>query len=154
MTIFENQNSKGQSRLMSIGDVINGWTIAEIEGTSLKLRWKDQEKVIDMFDSAPQQAARSARQWPRLRSPLSRSGRPQPQSKPLRLRRLRQARTQGGLVVGVTGGQGGQPRGTTARRTRQPGRLTRRQECRRLGQPVGSYGQSPARVESREAAVS
>ncbi len=57
VTIFETPNAKGQSRTMSVGDVINGWSIAEIKETSLTLRWKDQEKVIDMFDSAPQQAS-------------------------------------------------------------------------------------------------
>jgi len=57
VTIFESPNAKGQSRTLSVGDAINGWSIAEIKETSLTLRWKDQQKVVDMFDSAPQQAS-------------------------------------------------------------------------------------------------
>ncbi len=57
VTIFEGNNPKGAPRQVSVGDDIQGWTVSEIADTTMKLRWKDDEKLIDMFDSTPQQQA-------------------------------------------------------------------------------------------------
>lgn len=57
VTIFEGNNPKGTSRQVSEGDDIQGWTVSEIADTTMKLRWKEQEKLIDMFDATPQQQA-------------------------------------------------------------------------------------------------
>lgn len=57
VTIFEGNNPKGSSRMVSIGDDIQGWTVSEIADTTMKIRWKEEEKLIDMFDSTPQQQA-------------------------------------------------------------------------------------------------
>jgi len=57
ITIFEGNNPKGTSREVGIGDDVQGWAVSEIGDTTMKIRWKDQEKLIDMFDSTPQQQA-------------------------------------------------------------------------------------------------
>jgi hypothetical protein len=53
--------SQVQSRLVvSVGDKVQGWTVDEIGDSVVKLRWKDHEKVIDMWDAPgpqPQQMA-------------------------------------------------------------------------------------------------
>ncbi len=57
ITIFEANNPRGASRQVSIGDDVQGWTVSEIADTTMKIRWKDEEKLIDMFDVSPQQQA-------------------------------------------------------------------------------------------------
>lgn len=57
ITIFEGNNPKGQSRIVSIGDDVQGYTVTEIAETTMKMQWNDQEVLIDMFASSPQQQA-------------------------------------------------------------------------------------------------
>jgi hypothetical protein len=57
ITVYENAQSRGQSRFVNVGDNVQGYTVGEINDTTLKLRWKDQEELIDMLDAAPQQAS-------------------------------------------------------------------------------------------------
>jgi hypothetical protein len=62
ITIYDQpNNNKGQSRVVSVGDSVQGYTVTEIVDTILKMKWKDQEVVLDMFDAAPQQQAATAK---------------------------------------------------------------------------------------------
>jgi len=138
MTIFENQNSKGQSRIMSIGDVISGWTITEIKETSVKLTWKDHEKVIDMFDSAPQQPSAAPQSMAKAAVTVITIG-----SAAAAVETVEASAPPGGeggggpgLVVGVSGGQGGANQGGQQRGGQ--GGLS----SSRGGRGVGSAGSS------------
>lgn len=107
VSIFDTPNAKGQSRTMSVGDVINGWTIAEIKETSFVLRWNDQEKVIDMFDSAPQQGPAAPQTMARQAPTVITIG-----SSVSAVETVEASAAAGGsdekpgLVIGVAGGQG------------------------------------------------
>ncbi|RPI28314.1 MAG: hypothetical protein EHM61_05510 [Acidobacteria bacterium] len=57
LTIFEGNNPKGSTRVVSLGDDVQGYTVSEISDTTMKMRWKDVEILVDMFDSTPQQQA-------------------------------------------------------------------------------------------------
>lgn len=108
VTVFEGNNPKGTSRVVGVGDDIQGYTVAEIADTTLKMRWKDRDEIlIDMFDATPQQqaavAARSASAAVTVITigsaaaavETSESTEPPPGER------------RGGLEVAVTGNQGG-----------------------------------------------
>jgi hypothetical protein len=62
VTIYDQpNNTKGQSRLVAVGDTVQGYTVTEIADTILKMKWKEHEVVLDMFDAAPQQQAAVAK---------------------------------------------------------------------------------------------
>jgi len=60
LTIFgERNDSVGESRIVSLNDTVQGWTVSEITDTTTTLTWNEQSEVIDIFNSsAPSQGAR------------------------------------------------------------------------------------------------
>ncbi|MDA2923674.1 hypothetical protein MYX65_03285 [Acidobacteria bacterium AH-259-L09] len=57
VTVFEGKQSKGELRTVKVGDLVQGYTVAGIGDTVVKLRWNDREEVIDMADAAQPAAA-------------------------------------------------------------------------------------------------
>jgi hypothetical protein len=56
LTVYDAPNNpRGRSRVVSVGDNVQGYTVTEIGDTSMKMRWKEVEIVVDMFDDAPKQ---------------------------------------------------------------------------------------------------
>ncbi|MBI4446509.1 MAG: hypothetical protein HY645_11445 [Acidobacteria bacterium] len=59
LNIFEGGNTQGQARTVTVGDVVQGYTVAEISDTGLELRWNDHVIPIDI-SAAPQPQAAAA----------------------------------------------------------------------------------------------
>ena len=59
LTVYEGKKSQGKSRSVAVGDEVQGYKVSEITDTTVLLTWRDQEVLIDIFDTkgAPQQAA-------------------------------------------------------------------------------------------------
>ena len=59
LTVYEGKKSSGKSRAVAVGDEVQGYKVSEITDTTVLLTWRDQEVIIDIFDTkgAPQQAA-------------------------------------------------------------------------------------------------
>jgi hypothetical protein len=57
LTIFPNPKSPGETKNVSIGDDVQGYTVSEITDTTVSLRWNEVEEIIDMAEneSMPQQ---------------------------------------------------------------------------------------------------
>ncbi len=107
VTIFEGNNPKGTSRQVSVGDDIQGWTVSEIADTTMKLSWRDQEKLIDMFDASPQQQAAVPPRNATAAVTVITIGSP---AAPVETNAATEAAADergGGVQVGVTGAQGG-----------------------------------------------
>ena len=52
ITVFDTKNStSGESRIVGINDMIQGWTVSEITDTATKLTWNNSSEVIDIFGS-------------------------------------------------------------------------------------------------------
>ncbi len=108
VTIFEGNNPKGTSRQVSVGDDIQGWTVSEIADTTMKLRWKEQEKLIDMFDATPQQqAAVPPRSTSAAVTVITIGSAAAPVETNVASEAAAADERGGGIQVGITGGQGG-----------------------------------------------
>ena len=57
LTIYEGKKGKGQMRKVGVGDDVQGYQVAEIANTVVKLRWREQEEIIDMADASARQPA-------------------------------------------------------------------------------------------------
>ena len=59
LTVFPSEKGPGESRMVGIGDSVQGYVVSAITDTTLTLQWNDQSVVIDLFDSQliPQQAS-------------------------------------------------------------------------------------------------
>ena len=59
LTVYEGKKSSGKSRSVAVGDDVQGYKVSEITDTTVRLSWRDQEVIIDIFDNkgAPQQVA-------------------------------------------------------------------------------------------------
>jgi hypothetical protein len=106
VTIFEGKNPKGASRIVNIGDDIQGWTVSEIADTTMKLRWKDQEKLIDMFDASPQQQAAVPARNATAAVTVITIGSPAAPVETTTATEVAADERAGGIQVGVAGGQG------------------------------------------------
>lgn len=51
LTIFASAKGPGQSRMVTVGEPVQGYVVETIEDTTLTLRWNDQIEVIDMLSS-------------------------------------------------------------------------------------------------------
>ncbi len=61
LTLFDSPKSTGSPRIVGLGETVQEYTVAEITGTTVTLRWNDHVEVIDMMDSEPaQKTARAA----------------------------------------------------------------------------------------------
>ncbi len=63
LTVYEGKKSQGKSRSVAIGDDVQGYKVSEINDTTVLLTWRDQEVIIDIFDTkgAPQQASAASK---------------------------------------------------------------------------------------------
>jgi len=57
LTVFPSAKAQGETKVVSIGDQIQGYQVAEITDTTVSLKWKDVVEVIDMADNKPIQTA-------------------------------------------------------------------------------------------------
>ena len=59
LTVYEGKKSQGKPQTVVVGDEVQGYTVSRITETTVLLTWRDQEVLIDIFDSKapPQQAA-------------------------------------------------------------------------------------------------
>ena len=44
-------------RTVEVGDLVQGFEVAEIQETTIRLQWKDTEEIIDMADASPPKTA-------------------------------------------------------------------------------------------------
>ena len=51
LTVFEGNEGAGQLRTIHVGDRVQGYTVAGIQQTTVRLRWKDREEIIDIADA-------------------------------------------------------------------------------------------------------
>ncbi|MDA2933890.1 hypothetical protein MYX82_06055 [Acidobacteria bacterium AH-259-D05] len=51
LTVFEGNPATQQLRTIHVGDLVQGYTVAEIGDTIVRLRWKDREEIIDVADA-------------------------------------------------------------------------------------------------------
>ena len=107
VTIWEGNNPKGSSKTLSVGDDIQGWTVSEIGDTTMKIRWKDQEKLIDMFDASPQQQPAVPPRNAQAAVTVITIGSPAAAVETSEASEAPASQRGGGMEVGVTGAQGG-----------------------------------------------
>jgi hypothetical protein len=51
LTVFSDPRSEGESRVVGVGDFVQGYVVSHISDTAVTLRWNDLQEVIDLFDS-------------------------------------------------------------------------------------------------------
>ncbi len=51
LTLFDTPKSQGESKLVSLGDAVQGYVVSEITDTTVTLKWNDYTELIDMFDT-------------------------------------------------------------------------------------------------------
>ncbi len=59
LTVYEGKKSSGKSESVAVGDEVQGYRVSEISDTTVLLTWRDEEVLIDIFDTkgAAKQAA-------------------------------------------------------------------------------------------------
>ncbi len=59
LTVYEGKKSSGKSQSVAVGDEVQGYGVSEISDTTVLLTWRDEEVLIDIFDTkgAGKQAA-------------------------------------------------------------------------------------------------
>ena len=50
VTTYDKPN-QGKLRTVQVGDLVQGFTLAEIQETTIRLQWKDREEILDMADA-------------------------------------------------------------------------------------------------------
>ncbi len=60
LTVYGGKRNKGKSRVVGLGDQVQGYVVSEIRDTTLTLSWNSEEVLIDMADVSNSQQARSA----------------------------------------------------------------------------------------------
>ncbi len=56
VTTYDKPN-QGKLRTVQVGDLVQGFTVAEIQETTIRLQWKDREEILDMADAPPPKTA-------------------------------------------------------------------------------------------------
>ena len=56
VTTYEKPN-QGKLRTVQVGDAVQGFEVAAIQETTMRLQWKDREEIIDMADAPPPKTA-------------------------------------------------------------------------------------------------
>ncbi|MEE8348592.1 MAG: hypothetical protein V3R94_03410 [Acidobacteriota bacterium] len=51
LTVFEGAEGAGQMRTVGVGDSVQGYQVAAIEDSMVRLRWKELEEVIEVADA-------------------------------------------------------------------------------------------------------
>ena len=51
LTVFEGDGAAGQLRTVRVGDSVQGYKVAEIGDSIVRLTWKDREEIIDIADA-------------------------------------------------------------------------------------------------------
>ena len=57
LTVFPGNRATERTDIVHIGDDVMGFTVAEIDATSVTLRWQDRVEIIDMADAEGEQVA-------------------------------------------------------------------------------------------------
>ncbi|UCF36647.1 MAG: hypothetical protein JSU96_17815 [Acidobacteriota bacterium] len=57
MTVFESSKAQGSPLTVGMGDMVQGYAVAEITESTVTLKWNDSVEVIDMMDATPPQRA-------------------------------------------------------------------------------------------------
>jgi len=60
LTLFDSPKSTGSPKVVGLGENVQEYTVAEITGTTVTLRWNEHVEIIDMMDSEPSQKAAPA----------------------------------------------------------------------------------------------
>ena len=60
LTVFPGNRATETTDTVHIGDLVMGYTVAEIDARTVTLRWRDHEEIIDMADAEAEQAASAA----------------------------------------------------------------------------------------------
>ena len=53
--------NQGKLRTVEVGDPVQGFEVAEIRETTIRLQWKDREEIIDMADATPPKTAKAGK---------------------------------------------------------------------------------------------
>jgi hypothetical protein len=57
LTLFPNAKAMGESKEVTLGDDVHGYTVAEITDKTVTLKWNEVEEIIDMAENEPIQMA-------------------------------------------------------------------------------------------------
>jgi hypothetical protein len=51
LTVFNDPRAEGESRIVGVGEFVQGYVVSQISDTAVTLRWNDVQEVIGFFDS-------------------------------------------------------------------------------------------------------
>ena len=108
MTVYKKKSKSGQMRTVEIGDEVQGYTVAGIGDTVVRLSWQKREETIDMADTKPPQNSGGAGAKTAAVTVITVGAAPKAVQAAAKTTSQAEQEQQRGLQVAVVGGSSGQ----------------------------------------------